>query len=181
MEQMKQLGFLIMLSIRNLITKFQSNSIVVVDYFNIRHRDRLLYYFYRRGEVHEDELVKRRLSRMLGYKSVGHFSRDFERLLEEEFIEFDSKRRAYRITRKGRREFLLLIMPRYISLILCIVGATMIFESAMLFFGITINYLSYLISGIVLFFMGLFFNKTVVKSFERKLSSEGCSQVEKDK
>ena len=133
-----------------------------------RPRTKLLYYFYRRREVPED-FSKSKLARLAGYRSDGHFYREFDRLLEEGLIVHDRERGVYRITEDGEAELFPILLPKYF--VACLVGAglAIICLSISEMHGLRVGPEYYAVVGVLLVAFGALVWTVVKLLIERKL------------
>ena len=64
----------------------------MIDIFKIKMKDKLLYYFYKNKKIPENQLNKSQLAKQLGYKSIGHFYRNYQTLIDQKLIEITEKK-----------------------------------------------------------------------------------------
>lgn len=142
---------------------------MVINPFKIRNKDRLLYYFYKRKEIHEDEFIKSKIMRKIGYKSSGQFDRDFKELMNKEFIIFDKQKRTYKITIKGERELFFFIYFEIIALLLSTTGFLLTCQALIQIFGIQINPYVILFPGLSLLAVGIM-TYSLTRKFKKAIS-----------
>ena len=102
----------------------------MIDVFKIKMKDKLLYYFYKNKKIPENQLNKSQLAKQLGYKSIGHFYRDYQTLIDQKLIEItkENNQKIIKITQKGENAFLLYLkFPKAASYLIIYTGIVFIF------------------------------------------------------
>ncbi len=136
--------------------------------FDITNKDKLLYYFYRYNKkIRVDNLNKSELARMLGYKSPGHFNRDFKYLEENEFIKI--KNGYYVITKKGRSALAFILIPEYLTFFIIMTGIVLVYYYIINKLGILIHQSYYLYMGITIITLGVFTYLLFIRRIKKKL------------
>ena len=152
-----------------------------INPFKIQKKDKLLYYFYQIKKIKESELNKSKLSKTLGYKSIGHFYRDFQSLIEQGLIEITNQNheKIYRITRKGEQAFIWLKSLKLLSYLILYSGFVFIFQSILMILDLPQNPLAFIAAGMSLILVGIFALNFIVRRVEQRLKYN--SQQEKAK
>ena len=119
----------------------------------MKKRTKLLLYIYKRGLP--DDFNKTQLAKKLGYKSPGHFHRDFEKLINEELIEHDPEKGVYRITDKGLKEIGAYALGETTAMIFAGIGSALLLYYAGTILGIKVEPEVYAILGLMLLLMGV--------------------------
>lgn|SRR2546428_11625938 len=134
-------------------------------------RYRLLYYIHQKGSFELTEGTKKKLQGQLGYESEGALHYDWAILLKHELIKQDAK--TVTITRKGRREFMLVDTFLLAGLISVLYGALFIVDYFVLRQYLLLNpWLAFLapwLTGFVPWVITAFLNFYVYRLFRPKI------------
>ena len=117
-------------------------------------KKRILLYLYRYGPL-PDDFNKSQLRRRLGYKSDGHFHRDFNNLLNDGLIEHDKEKGTYSITDKGRKEIASIQITDTLATFLILWGIGPIFYYMQTLLGADVSPEYFLAVGVTLLALGL--------------------------
>lgn len=135
-------------------------------------KDKLLYYFYKNKKIPENQLNKSQLAKQLGYKSIGHFYRDYQTLIDQKLIEIteENNQKVIKITQKGENAFLLYLkFPRAASYLIIYTGIVFIFYAILDILKIPPNPIAEAIAGTALIIAGLTILKLLIPTIEQKL------------
>lgn len=120
-------------------------------------RSRLLYFVYcaNKGRIKNAPGIKSKLCKIFGYKSDGHFYHDLKYLIDSGLLIEENG--YYRITKKGKAEFLLLNSLKIGVFVSVILGILSIYYYWALKTSAPIYYESVLILGISLIMIGVLY------------------------
>jgi len=134
----------------------------------ITNRTKLLLYLYKKGPI-PDTFSKSKLAKQIGYKSIGHFYRDFDRLLRDYLIRYDKEKGIYEITKRGELELIPFILMEKFATFFVLIGIAIIAYYIETILGIKVEPELYAAIGTILIVLGVIIHLFLRRTYRKLL------------